>query len=62
MADQLGELCGKISLTKGESEGIKITEGEVEEVRVQGGKCLTGRIWMVKKVNNEAFKSVLSQI
>ena len=62
MTEQLEELCGKISLTEREKAGITITEGETEEVRVQGGRCLVGRIWMAKKVNKEAFQVVLTRV
>jgi hypothetical protein len=62
MAEQLEELCGNISLSEGEKTGITITEGEIEEVRVQGGRCLVGRIWMAKRVNKDAFKDVLTRI
>jgi hypothetical protein len=48
--------------SEGERIEINITKGEVEEIGEQGGRCLIGRIWMAKKVNKEAFKSVLSQI
>jgi hypothetical protein len=62
MADQLEKLCGNISLTDRERVGLMITEGEVDEVRAQGGRCLVGRIWMGRKVNKEAFMSVLTRI
>jgi hypothetical protein len=62
MADQIEKLCGNISLTDREKVGLMITEGEVDEVWVQGGQCLVGRIWMGRKVNKEAFTSVLTRI
>jgi hypothetical protein len=62
MTEQLEELYGNISLSKGEKAGIIIIEGEIEEVRVQGGWCLVRRIWMAKKVNKEAFKVLLTRI
>jgi hypothetical protein len=62
MADDIDQLCSKISLTDGEKVGISITEGEVEEVRKKGELCLVGRLWSEKKTNKEAFKSVLSGI
>jgi hypothetical protein len=61
MAEQLEELCGNISLSKGERTGITITEGEIEEARVQGGRCLVGRLWLARRVNKEAFKEVLTR-
>jgi hypothetical protein len=61
MAEQLEELCGNISLSEGERTGITITEGEIQEARVQGGRCLVGRLWMSRRVNKEAFKEVLTR-
>lgn len=54
-AEQLEKLCGNnnISLTKGE---------KIEEVLAQGGWCLIGRIWIGKKVNREAFKTVIQNM
>jgi hypothetical protein len=62
MADDLEELCGKISLTAGEKQGLKITEGDITVMREKGKRCLVGRLWAGKRTNKEAFQSVLSQI
>jgi hypothetical protein len=55
-------LCGRISLIGGEKVGIKISEGEVSADREKGERCLVGRIGDDKKVNKEAFQTVLSQL
>jgi hypothetical protein len=62
MADELGDLCKKISLTKGEKDGIQVKELDVSEARVIAGKCLIGKVWTDKNVNQEAFKTVFSNI
>jgi hypothetical protein len=62
MANQIADLCGKITLMEGEQNGLEIADGEIEEARVQGGKCLVGKLWMGRKANSEAFKTVLSRI
>lgn len=62
MANDLEDLCGKISLTEGEKIGIQVEEGEVAEGRKVGGKCLVKKVWTDKNVNKEAFRSVLSNI
>ena len=62
MADELEDLCGKISLTEGEKVGIKVDECEVLDARAIAGKCLVGKVWTDKNVNNEAFMSVLSTV
>jgi hypothetical protein len=62
MGDDLEALCGRISLIGGEKEGIKILEGEVAADREKGERCLVGRIGDERKVNKEAFKTVLSRI
>jgi hypothetical protein len=62
MADELGDLYGKISLTDGEKTGIQVDEGDIADGREVGGKCLIGKVWTEKNVNKEAFKSVFSTI
>jgi hypothetical protein len=62
MADNLEDLCGKLSLTKGEKVRIKVEELEVSDARVIAGKCVVGKVWIDKNVNKEAFKLVLSNI
>jgi hypothetical protein len=62
MAEELGDLCKRISLTEGERDGIQVEELDVSEARVIAGKCLIGKIWTDKNVNQEAFISVFSNI
>jgi hypothetical protein len=62
MADELGDLCKKISLTKGEKDGIQVEELDVSKARVIAGKCLIGKVWTDKNVNQEAFKTIFSNI
>ena len=62
MADELGELCGKISLTNGEKTRIQVNEGDVVNGREVEGKCLIGKVWTDKKVNKEAFMFIFSTI
>lgn len=56
------KLCGKISLIGGEQVGITVTEGEIAEGREKGDCCLIGMIGTDRKINREAFKTVLSRI
>ena len=58
MADELEDLCKRISLIKGEKDGIQVDELDVSEARVIAGKCLIRKIWTDKNINQEAFKSV----
>jgi hypothetical protein len=62
MADELGDMCKRISLTEGEKEGIRVEELDVSEARVIAGSCLIGKIWTDRNVNQEAFKSIFSNI
>ncbi|XP_059436809.1 uncharacterized protein LOC132169876 [Corylus avellana] len=62
MADELEDLCGRISLTDGEKIGIQVEEGEIAAEREAGGKCLIGKVWTEKSINKEAFRSVLSTV
>lgn len=62
MGDDLETLCGRISLIGGEQVGIKISEGEIVDGREKGERCLVGRIRDEKKLNKDAFRTVLSRI
>jgi hypothetical protein len=62
MEDELEHLYRKISLTEGEQIGILVSEGDVSEAKLQGDRCLVGKIWNVKTVNKEAFKTILSRL
>ena len=62
MADELGKLCVKISLTYREKPGIQVVEGDIADGREIEGKCLIGKVWMDKSVNKKAFKSVFSNL
>lgn len=62
MAEELEKLCGKITLTEGERVGVVICEGEIADGREKGERCLVGRIGGERRVNKEAFRSVLSRI
>jgi hypothetical protein len=56
------ERDGILPLTKGEKQGISIGDDEIEDLRIKGSKCLVGRHGDGKKINKEAFKSVLTRI
>jgi hypothetical protein len=56
------ERDGILPLTKGEKQGISIGDDEIEDLRIKGSKCLVGRLGDGKKINKEAFKSVLTRI
>jgi hypothetical protein len=62
MADDVDKLCGKVALIGGKRDGITITEGEVTDSHERGERCLVGRIGEERKVNKEAFKTVLMQL
>lgn len=56
------EKFGKFSLTNGEQKGIPIGDDDTEELRLKGMKCLVGQLGVQKKVNKEAFKTLLTRI
>ncbi|XP_059436518.1 uncharacterized protein LOC132169508 [Corylus avellana] len=60
--EELEQLCSRISLTEREKVGISIDDSEVAEAKLQGNRCLVGRLWTEKGINKEAFKSVLSRL
>ena len=62
MGEDMETLCGRISLIGEEKVGIKILEIEVTADREKKKRCLVRRIGEEKKVNKEAFKTVLSRI
>lgn len=62
MADEIEELCGRISLTDGEKECIMITEGEVADLADKGSRCLVGRLVTEKRFNREAFRCLLTRL
>lgn len=62
MVDELEVLCGRISFSDREKEGISISEGEVAILQEKRSRCLVGRFGTEKRVNREAFKSLLTRI
>jgi hypothetical protein len=56
------ERFGKFSLTNGEQKGIPIGYDDTKELRLKGTKCLVGQLGVQKKVNKEAFKTLLTRI
>jgi hypothetical protein len=62
MADDVDKLCSKVALIGGEWDGITITEGEVAESRDRGERCLVGRIGEDRRVNKEAFRTVMTRL
>jgi hypothetical protein len=52
----------KVPLIRGETKGIEIEDEDTEELHDKGLKCLVGRFGTAKKINKEAFKSVLTRI
>lgn len=62
MLGDYGEKIGNFPLTKGEKQCIQLGAKEVENLRVKGKKCLVGRLGVPKRVNKEAFKTLLIRI
>jgi hypothetical protein len=62
MAEDLVDLCRKISLTEGEHIRIQVDELEVSDARIVARKCLVGKVWADKNINKEAFQSVMSTV
>lgn len=60
MAEDLEELCGRISHSDRENEGISINEGEIAVLCVKGSRCLVGHLDTEKWINNDAFRSLLT--
>jgi hypothetical protein len=62
MEEEQGVFNWKIPLIRGETKGIEIDEEYIEELQEKGLKCLVKRFETPKKINKEAFKSVLTRI
>jgi hypothetical protein len=62
MAGDYGEKFGKFPLTEGEQQGIQIELEDIADLRAKGSKCLVGKLGVPKRVNNEAFQSLLTRI
>jgi hypothetical protein len=44
MTKAIEELCGKMTLTEGESVGLTISKVDTADLRVQSGRCLVGKL------------------
>jgi hypothetical protein len=62
MVEDSKERYGNFPLTEGEQKGILISDDEIEELRAKGSKCLVGRLGIAKKIDKEAFKTLLTRI
>lgn len=62
MAEELEEMCGRISLSDSEKEGISITKGDIAMLKERGTRCLVGRLVTEKRINKEAFCSLLTRL
>lgn len=62
MAEEIEVLCGRISLFDREKEEISISEGEIAVLRERGSRCLVGRIGTEKRINREAFRTLLTRL
>ncbi|GLT77767.1 hypothetical protein SLA2020_493250 [Shorea laevis] len=62
MASEIEELCGKLTLSEGEKEGIPIHAGELSAVKEKVERCLVGRVGTEKRINREAFRTLLSRL
>ncbi|GLT62155.1 hypothetical protein SLA2020_348130 [Shorea laevis] len=62
MATELDELCGRLTLSEGEKEGIQIEEGEISVMRDKVARSLVGRLGTDKKINREAFRILMLRL
>ncbi|GLT69909.1 hypothetical protein SLA2020_420210 [Shorea laevis] len=62
METDLDVLCGRLSLSEKEKEGIHISEGEVTVGKTKLARCLVGKLGTEKRINREAFRSLLTRL
>jgi hypothetical protein len=60
MTEAIEELCGKMTLTEGESVGLTISEDDTADLRVHSGRCLVGKLLSDRLLQREAFRSLMS--
>jgi hypothetical protein len=62
MTEAIEELCGKMTLTEGESVGLTISEDDTADLRVHSGRCLVGKLLSDRLIQREAFRSLMSKL
>ncbi|GLT53495.1 hypothetical protein SLA2020_267610 [Shorea laevis] len=62
MTEEIEQLCGRISLSDREKEGISISDGDTAVLREKGSRCLVGRIGSERRINRAAFRALLTRI
>ncbi|GLT71837.1 hypothetical protein SLA2020_438280 [Shorea laevis] len=62
MADDINDLCGRLTLSDGENAGIVISEMEIAETMAMGARCLVGRFLTDKKINKDVFRSMMLRL
>jgi hypothetical protein len=62
MARRYGGNKDMLLLTASESQGISVSDDGTEVLRAKGSRCLIGRLGAVKRLNKEAFKTLLLRI
>jgi hypothetical protein len=62
MIEAIEELCGKMTLTEGESVGLTISEDDTADLQVHSGRCLVGKLLSNRLIQREAFRSLMSKL
>jgi hypothetical protein len=55
-------MANSMSLTEGEKKGITITEVDTANLREKNGCCLLGKLMLERRIQNEAFKSLMTTL
>jgi hypothetical protein len=58
----MARLCGNLSLTTEEHQGVSLSVKTIETIAKKGSLCLVGGLCVEKLINNEAFKRTMASI
>jgi hypothetical protein len=62
MDEIIESMANSMSLTEGEKKGITITEVDTANLREKNGCCLLGKLMLERRIQNEAFKSLMTTL
>jgi hypothetical protein len=62
MEELIEGVCSSMKLLDKEKAGILITEDDTAELRMRSGRCLVGRIMSERKIQKEAFRTLMARL
>jgi hypothetical protein len=62
MEELIDKMGGRLKLSDGESIGITITADDTADLRLKSGRCLVGRIMSERRIQKEAFQTLMTRL